>query len=51
MRSRLSEVSVEPMTIVNPPPVQEMSTADNGRDPASSSANGTDQVKIEMQAL
>ncbi|XP_042055812.1 cell number regulator 6-like [Salvia splendens] len=51
MRSRLSEVSVEPMTIVNPPPVQEMSAADNGRDPASTSANRTDQVKIEMQAL
>ncbi|KAG6429237.1 hypothetical protein SASPL_107282 [Salvia splendens] len=51
MRSRLSEVSVEPMTVVNPPPVQEMSAADNGRDPASTSANGTEQVKIEMQAL
>ncbi|XP_047962764.1 cell number regulator 6-like [Salvia hispanica] len=51
MRSRLSEASVEPMTVVNPPPVQEMSAADNGRDPASTSANGTEQVKIEMQAL
>ncbi|KAL1550344.1 Cell number regulator 6 [Salvia divinorum] len=51
MRSRLSEGSVEPMTIVNPPPVQEMSAADDGRDPASTSANETEQVKIEMQAL
>lgn len=48
MKSRLSEDSVEPMTIVNPPPVQEMK---DGLDSASTSANGSDQVKIEMQAL
>ncbi|KAL1565193.1 Cell number regulator 6, variant 2 [Salvia divinorum] len=51
MKSRLSEYSVEPMTMVNPPPVQEMNAADEGRDSASTSANGNDQVKVEMQAL
>ncbi|KAG6425425.1 hypothetical protein SASPL_115860 [Salvia splendens] len=51
MKSRISEYSVEPMAMVNPPPVQEMNAADDGRDSASTSANGNDQVKIEMQAL
>lgn len=51
MKSRLSEDSVMPMTVVNPPQVQEMNTDADGRDSASTSANGADQVKVEMQAL
>lgn len=51
MKSRLSEDSVMPMTIVNPPPVQEMNAADGGRDSASTSANGAEHVQVEMQAL
>lgn len=40
-----------PMTIVNPPPVQEMNSASENQDSAPSSANGVDQTNLEMQAL
>lgn len=52
MKSRLLEDSVMPMTIVNPPPVQEMNAAaTDGQYSASTSDNGANQVKVEMQAL
>ncbi|KAL8520250.1 hypothetical protein ACS0TY_010976 [Phlomoides rotata] len=51
MKSRLSEDSVMPMTIVNPPPVQHMNAAGDSRDSASTSANGAEHVRVEMQAL
>jgi len=38
MKSRLSEDAVAPMTVVNPPPVQEMDSGRNGHDGATSSA-------------
>lgn len=51
MKSRLSEDSVMPMTIVNPPPVQHMNAEGDSRDSASTSANGDEHVHVEMQAL
>lgn len=51
MKSRLSEDSAMPMTLVHPPPVQEMKAADDGHASASTSANGSDHVQVEMQAL
>ncbi|KAK6121914.1 hypothetical protein DH2020_044339 [Rehmannia glutinosa] len=54
MKARLSDDTVLPMTVVNPPPVQEMNVvaASDSRDPASTSANnGSEQVHVEMQAL
>ncbi|KAH6771298.1 PLAC8 family protein [Perilla frutescens var. hirtella] len=51
MKSRLSDDSVTPMTIVNPPPVQEMNAAGDSPDSASTSANGAEQVQVEMQAI
>lgn len=51
MKGRLSDDTPMPMTVVNPPPVQEMSTAGVNRDSAPSSRNDTDQTNLEMQAL
>jgi hypothetical protein len=48
MKGRLSDSVVMPMTIVNPPPVQEMNHAD--KDSAPSSANN-EHTNLEMQAL
>ncbi|KAL7147578.1 hypothetical protein ABFS83_06G116900 [Erythranthe nasuta] len=48
MKSRLSDETAMPMTLVNPPPVQEMSAA---HDSPSTSANANHQVHLEMQAL
>ncbi|KAL5744296.1 hypothetical protein ACOSP7_027156 [Xanthoceras sorbifolium] len=48
MKNRLTDNAVMPMTIVNPPPVQEMKPAGEDQDPAPSSGNGTN---LEMQAL
>lgn len=48
MKNRLSDNSAMPMTIINPPPVQEMKPADENQDTAPSSGNGTN---LEMQAL
>lgn len=50
MKGRLSEDTVMPMTVVNPPPVQEMNAGENHLESASS-RNGTDQTNLEMQPL
>lgn len=50
MKGRLSENTVMPMTVVNPPPVQEMNASENHRESASS-GNGTDHTNLEMQPL
>lgn len=52
MKGRLSDDALVPMTVVNPPPVQEMDAATSHDDSASPSKNGDDdQVKVEMQPL
>ncbi|KAA8533868.1 hypothetical protein F0562_031385 [Nyssa sinensis] len=51
MKGRLSDNVVMPMTIVNPPPVQEMNSSSNTEDSAPSSANGVEHSNLEMQAL
>lgn len=54
MKGRLSDDALVPMTVVNPPPVQEMdaATSHSHNDSASPSKNGDDdQVKVEMQPL
>lgn len=48
MKGRLSDNFVLPMTIVNPPPVQEMSSASENQDSTPSTEKGTN---LEMQAL
>ena len=50
MKGRLSDNVVMPMTIVNPPPVQEMKPNDDNHDSAQSSANN-EHTTLEMQAL
>ncbi|KAF8412430.1 hypothetical protein HHK36_000394 [Tetracentron sinense] len=50
MKGRLSDNVVMPMTIVNPPPVQEMSASEN-QEPTPSSGNGVEHTTLEMQAL
>ncbi|GFP80795.1 cell number regulator 6 [Phtheirospermum japonicum] len=53
MKARLSDDAILSVTVVNPPPVQEMNAAADGdsRDSASTSASGGEQVRVEMQAL
>jgi len=52
MKGRLSDDFVTPMTIVNPPPVQEMSSAGESHDTAApSSAKSVDHTTLEMQPL
>lgn len=51
MKGRLSDDAVMPMTVVNPPPVQEMNASGDTRDSASPSSNGVEQVHVEMRAL
>ncbi|KAF3433150.1 hypothetical protein FNV43_RR24252 [Rhamnella rubrinervis] len=56
MKGRLSENVVMPMTIVNPPPVQEMKSADENQDSAPSTAennnnNNNGHTNLEMQPL
>lgn len=51
MKSRLSDNVAMQMTIVNPPPVQEMNAAVDNRESGPSSANGVNQTNLEMQAL
>ncbi|KAJ8752997.1 hypothetical protein K2173_008732 [Erythroxylum novogranatense] len=48
MKGRLSDNFAVPMTIVNPPPVQEMSSENENREPNQSTEKGT---SLEMQAL
>ncbi|KAI8540268.1 hypothetical protein RHMOL_Rhmol09G0249800 [Rhododendron molle] len=52
MKGRLSDDLVTPMTIVNPPPVQEMNSAGESHDStAPSSAKSVDHTNLEMQPL
>lgn len=52
MKGRLSDNIVSPMTIVNPPPVQEMNSASHSHDDtAPSSAKSSEHTSLEMQAL
>jgi hypothetical protein len=52
MKGRLSENVVMPMTVVNPPPVQQMKPADdNNQDSAAPSSTNTEHTDMEMQAL
>ncbi|KAF7133545.1 hypothetical protein RHSIM_Rhsim09G0191200 [Rhododendron simsii] len=52
MKGRLSDDLVTPMTIVNPPPVQEMNSAGESQDTtAPSSAKSVDHTNLEMQPL
>lgn len=51
MKGRLSESISSETTIVNPPPIQEMKSADVKETPESSSANNSDHTNLEMQAL
>lgn len=49
MKGRLSDDFVMPMTVVNPPPVQEM-TANNENQDSTPPPSGT-RTNLEMQAL
>lgn len=52
MKGRLSDDAVMPMTIVNPPPVQEMKSDAENRDSAPKSGNDVEQqTNLEMVAL
>ncbi|XP_024016948.1 cell number regulator 6 [Morus notabilis] len=52
MKNRLSENVVMPMTVVHPPPVQEMKSEDeNQASSPNSSANNNGHTNLEMQAL
>lgn len=52
MKNRLSDNSAMPMTIVNPPPIQEMNAAaSDSRESVPSSANNSEQTNLEIQAL
>lgn len=51
MKGRLSDNAVMPMTMVNPPPVQEMNSATENKDSAPSSANDGEHTNLEMEAL
>ncbi|GAA0159319.1 hypothetical protein LIER_16126 [Lithospermum erythrorhizon] len=51
MKGRLSDDAVLQMTIVNPPPVQEMNSNTDCRDSEPSCANGSEHTNIEVQAL
>ncbi|KAL5718370.1 Cell number regulator 6 [Ranunculus cassubicifolius] len=53
MKGRLSDNAVMPMTVINPPPVQEMTSDDNSRGSTlSSTANGDgDHSHLETQTL
>lgn len=56
MKARLSENMVMPMTIVNPPPVQEMNSDRDPQQPpapgpVTNDDNSGEHTKLEMQAL
>ncbi|XP_019192561.1 PREDICTED: cell number regulator 6-like [Ipomoea nil] len=51
MKGRLSDNVVMPMTIVNPPPVQEMTASGDNQESLPSSTNAPGQTNLEMQAL
>ncbi|XP_010258858.1 PREDICTED: cell number regulator 6-like [Nelumbo nucifera] len=50
MKERLSDNMVTPMTIVNPPQVQEMNASEN-QESTSTSINGGEHTNLQMQAL
>lgn len=47
MKGRLSDNVVMPMTIINPPPVQEMNLNENQETP--NSENGVEQASLEVR--
>ncbi|KAJ7949513.1 Cell number regulator 6 [Quillaja saponaria] len=51
MKGRLSDNVVSQMTVVNPPPIQEMKSTDDNGNSAASSANNNARTDLEMQAL
>ncbi|CAK8575412.1 unnamed protein product [Lathyrus sativus] len=51
MKGRLSDNSFSEMTIVNPPPIQEMKSTNEKENPETSSANNNEHVTLEMQAI
>lgn len=51
MKGRLADNFAVPMTIVNPPPVQEMKSENDDEGTTSSSNMGNGQTNLEMQAL
>lgn len=53
MKNHLSDASATQMTIVNPPPVQEMNSGDNkdSAAPSAPAAGHADRTTMEMQAL
>lgn len=48
MKGRLSDNVVMPMTIINPPPVQEMNITENQEAPASE--NGVEHASLEVRS-
>jgi len=52
MKGRLSDNIFSEMTIVNPPPIQEMKSNDEKENPeTSSSADNNEHTTLEMQAI
>ena len=51
MKGRLSDNAVMPMTIVNPPSVQEMKSEDESQGSAPNSSANNGHTNLEMQAL
>ncbi|CAL0329402.1 unnamed protein product [Lupinus luteus] len=52
MKARLSDNAFSQMTVVNPPPIQEMkATHENENAETSSSSNNNDHITLEMQAI
>ncbi|KAK9293114.1 hypothetical protein L1049_021100 [Liquidambar formosana] len=51
MQGRLSDNVVMPMTVVNPPPIQEMNASGDNQNSAPSSTNNVEHTNLEMQAL
>ncbi|KAL6541731.1 Cell number regulator 6 [Orobanche gracilis] len=52
LKGHLSDDTLMPMTVVNAPPIQEMNASgETHRSAPLPSANGANQVNVEMQAL
>ena len=51
MKGRLADNIFSEMTIVNPPPVQEMTATDHKENPEASSANISEHTHLEMQPI
>lgn len=51
MKGRLSDNVFSEMTIVNPPPIQEMKSNDEKENPETSSADNNEHITLEMQAI